>query len=235
MKVEAYYLGLMDYGKALNLQKRLALLRKNEEVGDTLLLMEHNHVITIGRLGNRSEIRVKEKVLKDNGLEVYEVERGGATTYHGPGQLIGYPIWNLKAMKCSPISFLRKLEVSIIKMLNKYGVEAKAIQGKTGVWVDECKIASIGIHISRWVSIHGFAINACNDLKYFDLIVPCGIPGCKYTSLSLIKGTNIAPINLLDSLISSLADVFNVNIEMKLWDEDKFFNYYAFSRVGYFY
>lgn len=235
MKIDAYYLGLVNYSKALEIQRYLSLLRRDGEIGDLLLLMEHNHVFTIGRAGKMDEILINDKLLKKNGIEVYEIERGGATTYHGPGQLVGYPIINLKESQINPILFLRKIEQLIIWMLNKYGIEATAVKGKTGVWVNGDKIASIGIHISKWITRHGFAINVCNELKYFDMIIPCGILGCKYTSISNEKGVKIEPIKTINELIESFSNTFSADLEIKAWDEDKFFKYYAFLHGGYFY
>jgi len=176
-------LGLTPYGEALELQRRLAALRVEGRVGDLLLLLEHPPVITLGRAGKRAHLLVPESSLAARGIEFFNVERGGDITYHGPGQLVGYPILNLAEHGRDVHSYLRRLEGVLIETLARFGLGASRWIGRTGVWVRGGKIASIGIHVSRWVTRHGFALNVDMNLAPFDLIVPCGINSASATSI----------------------------------------------------
>jgi lipoate-protein ligase B len=176
-------LGLVPYLEALTLQRRLATLRAGGRLGDVLLLIEHPPVITLGRAGQKAHLRVSESSLAASGIEFVEVERGGEMTYHGPGQLVGYPILNLADHGRDVHRYLRQLEALLIMTLSDFGVTANRSPGRTGVWVGESKIASIGIHVGRWVTRHGFALNVNMDLTPFTLIVPCGIQGAKVTDM----------------------------------------------------
>ncbi len=177
-------LGLVPYTEALSLQRRLATLRTEDRIEDALLLMEHPPVITLGRAGQKAHLRVAESSLAALGIEFFEVERGGDITYHGPGQLVGYPIFNLADYGRDVHRYLRQLEEVLIVTLSGFGVRAGRSLGRTGVWVGERKIASLGIHVGRWVTRHGFALNVNMDLSPFELIVPCGIQGAQVTSLA---------------------------------------------------
>ena len=177
-------LGLVPYVEALTLQRRLATLRAEDRLGDVLLLVEHPPVITLGRAGRKAHLRVPESSLPALGVGFFEVERGGDMTYHGPGQLVGYPIINLADHGRDVHRYLRQLEEVLITTLSSFGITAARSVGRTGVWVGEGKIASLGIHVSRWVTRHGFALNVNMDLTPFDLIVPCGIQGIKVTSMA---------------------------------------------------
>jgi lipoyl(octanoyl) transferase len=176
-------LGVMPYGEALELQRRLAEDRIAGRVPDTLLLLEHPPVITLGRGTRQSSLPIDPEALRRRGIDVFEIERGGDVTYHGPGQLIGYPIIDLQQHKPDLHWYLRQLEATMIAALATFGIEAGRNQGYTGVWTGGRKIASIGIHVRQWVTWHGFALNVTTDLSPFSLIVPCGIPDVVMTSI----------------------------------------------------
>jgi lipoyl(octanoyl) transferase len=168
-------LGRIDYGAALQLQEELIAARKQGSIADQLLLLEHPHVITLGRNGHMENVLAGDDVLARAGISFYPINRGGDVTYHGPGQLVGYPILDLREWKRDVGGYVRGLEQAIIDTLEEYGIAAGRIPKLTGVWVGECKIAAIGVHISRWVTSHGFALNVNTDLSYFQYIVPCGL------------------------------------------------------------
>jgi lipoate-protein ligase B len=168
-------LGRIDYGSAWQLQKQLAADRKQGLVPDHLLLLEHPHVITLGRNGHMENLLADDDILARAGISFYPTDRGGDVTYHGPGQLVGYPILDLRDWKRDVGAYVRAVEETIIATLAEYGIEAGRIPKLTGVWVGERKIAAIGVHLSRWVTSHGFALNVSTDLSYFQYIVPCGL------------------------------------------------------------
>src|SRR5579863_5023453 len=208
-------LGLAEYGGAWELQRRVAAARKAGAIGDVLLLCEHPHVITLGRSGKISNLRAPEEMLRRMGVAFFETNRGGDITYHGPGQLVGYPIMNLTDIRRDVAWYVRGLEEAMIRATAEFGIASKRVSGRTGVWVDvpvgtvaehpkevmevkeveelkdEEKLAAIGVHLSRWVTSHGFAYNVSTDLRYFDLIVPCGIPGKLATSLEKLLGRRV--------------------------------------------
>ena len=165
----------MDYGKALELQRELVAARQQGSIPDQLLLLEHPHVITLGRNGRMENLLASDAALASAGISFYPINRGGDVTYHGPGQLVGYPILDLREWKRDVGAYVRAIEQAIIDTLADYGIFAGRIPGLTGVWVDQCKIAAIGVHIGRWVTSHGFALNVSTDLSYFQYIVPCGL------------------------------------------------------------
>src|ERR1035437_5402663 len=168
-------LGRMDYGQALELQEQLATQRKQGLVGDHLLLLEHPHVITLGRNGHMENLLASDEIMSRAGISFYPTDRGGDVTYHGPGQLVGYPIMDLREWQRDVGAYVRAIEQTIIDTLAEFGIEAGRIPKLTGVWVGERKIAAIGVHLSRWVTSHGFALNVNTDLSYFQYIVPCGL------------------------------------------------------------
>ena len=210
-------LGLIGYTEAWALQKRLVAARKAGAIEDVLLLCEHPHVITLGRNGNRGHLLASEHVLKQKGVELHATDRGGDVTYHGPGQLVGYPILNLGAIRRDVVWYVRMLEEAMIRATAEFGVSAERLEGRTGIWVRnniaEEKLAAIGVHISRWVTSHGFAYNVSTDLRYFDLIVPCGIADREPTSLEKILGRGIEPKEAAPPLIRHFGEVFG--LEMK--------------------
>lgn len=181
--------GLTDYVRALEWQRELARLRATGHLeDDLLLLLEHPHVITLGRGARESNVLTPGPRLAELGVEVHEVERGGDVTYHGPGQLVGYPILDLRQHRQDLHWYLRQVEAALVGGLSELGIEAGRVPGYTGVWVGDRKIASIGVHVGRWVTWHGFALNVTTDLSYFDLIVPCGIQAVRMTSVALETG-----------------------------------------------
>jgi len=168
-------LGRIGYGDALQLQKRLEADRKAGTICDQLLLLEHPHVITLGRNGHMENLLASDEILARAGIGFHPTDRGGDVTYHGPGQLVGYPILDLREWRRDVGAYVRALEQSLIDTLAEYGIEGGHIPKLTGVWVGERKIAAIGVHLSRWVTSHGFALNVTTDLSYFQYIVPCGL------------------------------------------------------------
>jgi lipoyl(octanoyl) transferase len=176
--------GQVRYGESRELQKRLEEARQNGAIPDVLLLLEHPPVYTKGRRSTADELPMGEDWYRMQGIEVTETDRGGRVTYHGPGQLVGYPIVDLRAYGGDVHEYIRRMERVMIESLGEWGVEAGCIEGQTGVWVDDRKIGSIGVHVDRGVTTHGFAININNDLQPFEWIVPCGIEACRMTSLT---------------------------------------------------
>lgn len=205
-------LGLIPYTETLTMQRRLATLRAEDRLGDVLLLVEHPPVITLGRAGQKAHLRVPEPSLAALGIEFFEVERGGDMTYHGPGQLVGYPILNLVEHGRDLHRYLRQLEEVLIMTLSDFGIAAGRSLGRTGVWVGEEKIASLGIHVSRWVTRHGFALNINMDLAPFEMIVPCGIQGVKMTSMTQELSR---PISVRDVMVV-LSERFEVEFGVSL-------------------
>lgn len=197
-------LGLVPYQEAWELQKQLHQARIEGRILDTLLLLQHPPVLTLGRGSRPENILSCQAELKARGVELFEVERGGDVTFHGPGQLVGYPIMDLEPLGRDLHRYLRNLEEVLILTLQEYNIAAQRRKNYTGVWVGEEKIASIGIHVSRWVTRHGFALNVTTDLTYFDLIVPCGIPEVQMTSIEKILGRKID----WESLEENVADYF---------------------------
>ena len=168
-------LGRIDYGSALELQQSLVEQRKRGEIDDHFLLLEHPHVITMGRNGQMKNLLAHEDLLARAGIAFHPTDRGGDVTYHGPGQLVGYPILDLRDWKRDVGAYVRAIEQTIIDTLADFGLSGGRIPKLTGVWVDNSKIAAIGVHLSRWVTSHGFALNVSTDLSYFQYIVPCGL------------------------------------------------------------
>jgi lipoate-protein ligase B len=175
----------MHYAEALELQRRVARDRISGAISeDVLLLVEHPPVITMGRSSKQKNVISSPDFLRSRGVELFEVERGGDVTFHGPGQLVGYPIIDLKRHKLDLHWYLRQVEEAIIRVLSRYGISAERSTGYTGVWTGGRKITSIGVHARDWVTWHGFAMNVVTDLSYFDLIVPCGIQDVEMTSIA---------------------------------------------------
>ena len=209
-------LGLVPYGEALGRQRALAEDRIAGRLGsDLLLLLEHPPVITLGRGTRESSLPLAPELLRRRGIDVFEIERGGDVTYHGPGQLVGYPIFDLAAHRRDLHWFLREIEEALFGALARFGVPAERRAGYTGVWTGGRKIASIGIHVRQWVSWHGFALNVTTDLSAFDLIVPCGIPGVVMTSLSkelaradAAAGGGAGRADLMDRAREAVVDAF---------------------------
>jgi lipoate-protein ligase B len=209
-------LGLIGYAEAWELQKRVVAARKANAIEDVLLFCEHPHVITLGRSGNRANLLANENVLRQKGVEYFETTRGGDITYHGPCQIVGYPILNLGAIKRDVVWYVRMLEEAMIRATAKFGIAAQREAGKTGIWVgDESKaekLAAIGVHISRWVTSHGFAYNVATDLRYFELIVPCGIAERKATSLEKLLQRNVSLSEVRPHLARHVGEVFGLAV-----------------------
>jgi lipoyl(octanoyl) transferase len=168
-------LGRIGYGAALELQRELVEKRKRGLIPDQFLLLEHPHVITLGRNGRLEHLLASPEVLERAGIEFFHTDRGGDITYHGPGQVVGYPILDLRAWRKDVVAYVRGLEQVIIEALAEFGLRGEREPGRTGVWIQGRKIAAIGVHVSRWVTSHGFAFNVSTDLSYFRYIVPCGL------------------------------------------------------------
>ncbi len=212
-------LGLMDYGKAWDLQRDLWQKRVNGDLPDLLLILEHPHVITLGRRGNRSFLVASDKELERMSVPIYHVERGGDVTYHGPGQMVGYPILNLRDYGYRVIRYVDQLEEVIISTLQDFGIGGSRNELNRGVWVGNDKIASIGVAIKRWVSFHGFALNYQTDLNYFDLIHPCGLAGIKMTSMEKVTGRKIDRGILKEKVISHFKETFRGEWEERRLDQ----------------
>lgn len=208
---KVYKFGRVPYDKALELQLALLEKRKKDEIEDTLLLLEHPPTFTIGRRGDTGNLLAAEDALNKEGIRLEVISRGGDITFHGPGQLVGYPIMDLNNMGRDVHRYLRGLEDVIIKALENYGIKAGRIEGVTGVWVKRHKIASIGVGVKRWITYHGFALNVNTDLTYFDKIVPCGIPGVKMTSIQrwLAQRDEVDMAEAEESVIQAFSEVFN--------------------------
>ena len=222
-------LGLMGFEEAFELQKRIVAARKAEAIGDVLLLCEHPHVITLGRSGKRENLLASERVLAQKGVEFHATNRGGDITYHGPGQIVGYPVIQLAAIRRDVVWYVRMLEEVMIRTCGDFGVAARREEGKTGVWIEPLKrdspqstqssqssdsaaaaekIGAIGVHISRWVTSHGFAFNVATDLRYFELIVPCGIAERKATSLEKVLGRAVKRNEAATKIVEHFGEVF---------------------------
>ena len=180
-----YDLGLRSYAEALSFQREVAAKRISKEIPqDVLLLVEHPPVITLGRSTKQENLLFTPELLTARGVELFEVERGGDVTFHGPGQLVGYPIVDLNEHKLDLHWYLRQVEEVLIRAVAPFGIVAERIAGKTGIWTNGRKLASIGVHARQWVTWHGFALNVTTDLSYFDLMVPCGIADVEITSMA---------------------------------------------------
>lgn len=203
-------LGRVGYADALALQRALVEERKAGAIDDQLLLVEHPHVLTLGVRGDggRSHILASTELLAARGVEVHEAGRGGDITYHGPGQIVGYPIVDLKPDRTDVHRYVRDLEEVLIRTAAEYGVEAGRVEGLTGVWVGREKLAAIGVRIARWVTSHGFAFNVTTDLEYFGLIVPCGIADRGVTSLERLLGRRVDRREVEDHMIAHFCRVF---------------------------
>ena len=212
--MDVRHLGQIDYQAGLDLQAALVEDRRAGRIGDTLLLLEHPPVITLGvktRQGAKHIIASDEELARQ-GVTVHETGRGGDVTYHGPGQLVGYPIFDLKPDRCDVHRYVRDLEEALILALREFGIEGGRVKGLSGVWVgpkgQERKIAAIGVRISRWITSHGFALNVATDLRHFQLIVPCGIADRGVTSVEDELGRAVPLAEIEDAVVRGLAAVF---------------------------
>jgi lipoyl(octanoyl) transferase len=208
--IEVRRLGRVPYADALALQRSLVEDRRAGRVDDLRLLLEHPHVLTLAVRGEggRSHIHATPDALDSRGVEVHETGRGGDITYHGPGQIVGYPIIDLQPDRCDVHRYVRDLEEVLIRTASDFGVEAGRVEGLTGVWVGREKLAAIGVRISRWVTSHGFALNVTTDLAYFNLIVPCGIADRGVTSLAQLLGRPVERIEVEERIAAHFGEVF---------------------------
>jgi len=201
-------LGRIDYAAALTVQKETERLVKSGEQPDTLLLLEHPHTLTIGRRGEASAVLLDETELEARGVTLFETNRGGKVTYHGIGQIVGYPIINLSPDREDVHRYVRDLEEVILRTVSDFGIEAFRIEGLTGVHTSRGKVAAIGVHIARWVTTHGFALNVNTDLSYFDLIIAC--EGEPVTSMDELVNDRLELSAVEDRLIVNFAEVFSI-------------------------
>src|SRR5712672_2037758 len=219
-------LGLVEYGAAWEMQRRIVAARKAGTVPDVLLLCEHPHVITLGRNGKLANLRASDHVLRQMGVTFVETDRGGDITSHGPGQVVGYPIVNLAEIRRDVAWYLRSLEEAMLRATAEFGIATRRVDGRTGVWVEvpagpggEEKLAAIGVHLSRWVTSHGFAYNVSTDLRYFDLIVPCGIADKRATSLEKLLGRGVATNEVSPKIAAHLGELFDLDLRMASRDD----------------
>jgi len=200
-------LGLVPYQQAWAMQRALAAARQRDDIPDTVLLLEHPHTFTIGRSGTRDHVYLSDQELADRGITCLEVDRGGDVTYHGPGQLVGYPILFLGSQP-DVGAYLRSLEGCLIAVLDDWGIRAGRLEGYTGVWIGDRKIAAIGVKVAQGVTTHGFALNANTDLSLFGHILPCGIPDKGITSMALELGRPVSMEQIEDAVVVRLAERF---------------------------
>ena len=207
--IDVRRLGLVSYADGLELQRALVDDRKAGRIPNTLLLLQHPHVLTIGvKKDGRQHILAPAEVLTERGVEVFETGRGGDVTYHGPGQLVGYPIFNLDPDRRDVHKYVRDLEEVMIRVCADYGLAADRVKGMSGTWISDAKIGAIGVRISRWVTSHGLAFNVTTDLDFFNLIVPCGIADKAVTSLAAQLGHPVPMAEVEDAFIRHFSAVF---------------------------
>ena len=208
-----FSLGLIDYSAAHDLQRRLHAQVLSGDLPDLLLLLEHPHVYTLGRRGRQSDILASEEMITRLGIEAHFTDRGGETTYHGPGQLVGYPIINLRRWGGGVRDYVETLERSLISALREYDIAAYSDGKPTGVWVEDAKIAAIGVRVSRQVTMHGFALNVSPDLSFFDHIVPCGMPDVQVTSMAQELNGDVAVSDVTPALVQAFGRQFGMRME----------------------
>jgi len=208
-ELEVRYLGQVPYAQGLELQRELVRSRRNGEIPDQLLLLEHPHVITLGTAATLDHVLVDEEERRLLGIEIFEAGRGGDVTYHGPGQLVGYPILDLKPDRCDLHRYVRDLEEVLIRLIAGYGIVAGRKPGLTGVWIGEEKVAAIGVRVSSgWITSHGFALNVNTDLAYFDAIVPCGIRTHGVTALFRHVAEPVTTQEVASRVVACFEEVF---------------------------
>lgn len=212
---EARWLGQVSYSDGLQLQAQAVdKLRsdQSDQGAEQLFLLEHPHVFTLGRAANRANILLNPHELEERGIEVHETGRGGDVTYHGPGQMVGYPIINLKPDRCDVHRYVRDIEEVLIRSIADFGIKGERIEGLTGVWIGNEKIAAIGVRIARWITSHGFALNVNTDLSYFQMIVPCGITDKGVTSMSKLLGRPVDIGEVARAITPRFGEVFERKI-----------------------
>jgi len=215
-------LGLIDYKDAWDIQKSIHQLRVENKIDDVLFLLEHPHTYTLGKTANKENLVSDSKYLTENNISVYDIDRGGDITYHGPGQIVGYPIISLTDWLQDTHKYLRAIEEVILKVCEEYGLKGSRVDKYTGVWIDDRKICAIGIKVSRWITMHGFAFNVNTDLKLFNGIIPCGITDKDVTSLNRELKTEIHINEVKEKIIHHFNDFFRFDqIEFKSKEEIK--------------
>ena len=215
--------GPIPFGPACQLQRRLVESRKSGAIPDVLLICEHPHAITLGRNASRANLLASESLLARKGVELHETDRGGDVTYHGPGQIVGYPILDLAEHRRDVRWYVAQLEELMIRASTDFGLAAHRVEGQRGAWLDaltgEEKLGALGVHLSRWVTSHGFAYNVSTDLSYFDLIVPCGIAGKPATSLERALGRAVPMQEVRERLTARFGDVFERQLQAVALDD----------------
>lgn len=218
-KLNVIDLGQKDYKEVWDLQKIIHQKRVEKEITDTLLLVEHNPVITMGKSGKQNNLLIPFKLLEEKGIAYYQIERGGDVTYHGLGQVVGYPIINIKEGFIGIRPFIERLENVIIATLARFGIKGEKKGKMIGVWTETGKICSIGVAVKRWVSFHGFAFNVNTNLKHFDLIVPCGLKNVTMTSMQKILNKEISLDRVKESIIKNFGVIFKKKLEERCLKE----------------
>ena len=208
-------LGLIGYAEALQLQQELVGQRKAKLVPDILLLLEHPHVYTLGRNASREHLLFSKEKLRTLNAQVCETDRGGDVTYHGPGQLVGYPIFDLTQHRRDVSWYMRSLEEVFIGVARDYDIQAGRLAGTPGVWIGNEKLVALGVHLSRWITSHGFALNVNTDLSYFNWIVPCGLPGKGVTSLAKRLGKKVPMEDVIERVVAHFSRVFGMDMELR--------------------
>ena len=209
----ADYLGVVPYESALKLQQELGRARAGDKIPDALLLLQHPPVFTIGRFRGKEDFIIPQEKLQLEGIAVCDTDRGGSITYHGPGQLVGYPILNLKEIGLGVRQYIWKLEEVVIRLLFELGIRGHRVAKYPGVWVDSKKICSAGIHVSHYITTHGFALNVNTELRYFDYVRPCGINGAVITSISKLLGYPLEVEAVIEPLLNCFSAVFELRCE----------------------
>jgi lipoyl(octanoyl) transferase len=205
-------LGLVGYAEGLELQSQRVAQRKAGKIPDTLLLLEHPHVYTLGRNAKREHLLAPAERLEALEAQVFEIDRGGDITYHGPGQLVGYPILDLTRHRRDLAWYMRMLEEVSIAVAADFGLRAERVAGAPGVWVGNAKLVAMGVHVARWVTSHGFAFNVNTDLGYFDWIIPCGLPGTGATSLKKLLGHHVEMKTVIQRVVKHFGEIFGLEM-----------------------
>lgn len=217
-------LGFIDYKEAWDLQKDIHQLRAENKIDDVFFLLEHPNTYTLGKTADKQHLLSDKNFLEENKISVYDIDRGGDITYHGPGQIVGYPIINLSDWKQDTHKYLRAIEEVIIKVCNEYGLNGKRVENYTGVWIDERKICAIGIKVSRWITMHGFAFNVNTDLNLFNGIVPCGISDKEVTSLKKELGIEISLAEVKGKIIRHFISEFGFK-QIEFYTKDQILSF----------
>jgi lipoyl(octanoyl) transferase len=212
MLLHVEQVGLVDYAAGLELQRERVAQRKAGAIPDTLVLLEHPHVYTLGRNARPENMLVSAEWLASRGAQVFHTDRGGDVTYHGPGQLVGYPILDLTQHRRDISWYMRSLEEVFIRTAHDFGIQAGRSEGAAGVWVGNDKLVAMGVHLSRWITSHGFALNVNTDLRYFEWIVPCGLHGKGVTSLAKLLGHPVEMEEVAERVVEHFGDVFGMKV-----------------------